>query len=196
MVRVDIPLEHDILFIVHADLLRYMNGASVRRIDHGNQSFEAQYVKGKIAYRARSFCSVAVSPGRTDQAIANLHFCLSGDIWKEEQATVPNHIPATLLNYCIWTKPPRSIIAFKTSTQPSIYPFSRLDAIAKTHHFGISKDAIDRLTIQNVEVTQHQSVCCQSEHRSTCFAAYLNGIGVPCHSRQTSPSGLNSETIK
>src|SRR5512132_491059 len=113
-----IALEYDFALITHADLFRHANGCQIGWIDHGDQSPDPQRVEREVAYGARRLGGVSLAPGRTSQAITDLHLRLSIHIREEEQTTISDHFIATLLNDSIGTKTPIPIIMFEAGLQP------------------------------------------------------------------------------
>lgn len=76
-----------------------------------------------------------------------------------------NFLMTTFFDDGIGTESPPLIVAFKTGTQPGVYPFLRLYTIAKAHYFGITKDVIQWLAVFGMKASQKESFCCQPEHR-------------------------------
>lgn len=60
MIRMSVTLEHDFFFVLHADLLSHTDGCDVGRIDHGNQSLDAQGCECKVADSAGSLAGIAL----------------------------------------------------------------------------------------------------------------------------------------
>ena len=84
MIRMRVPLKHDILLVLHANILSHANGREVGWVDHGDEPFHSQRSEGVVAYRARSFGGVTLAPCGACQPITNFDFCLTIQIWKEK----------------------------------------------------------------------------------------------------------------